>query len=178
MRRVILLTLFVAAGCGSANASTSRSVIAVGDSITLYSAPAIRSAVPHSMVIAAFGLTALQISNLADEAVLARPDVLIVNAGTNDALLHYDWHVGFSALARDVQKVRCGFFVTLNEQRLGASARAWNADLRVHHFRTIDWNAAVAGNRTLVDQSGYHASTVGAQWLATAYERAVQTCGS
>ncbi len=173
-RRGVLTLILILAGCSTAHSANPQRVVAVGDSITYFSTDAIHARLPNAVVDSVYGYTATQIAGLARKA--DRPDVLIVNAGTGDALLKTRWQHGFLQLITISHRSPCAWFVTLNEARLGKMAVEWDARLRARHVRIIDWNAAVAHNPGLVDRTGYHPSNMGKRWIATAYKRAVDAC--
>jgi len=178
-RRGALAVLIVLAGCSSsAHAQPPRKELILGDSITQLATPAIHARLPDSTVDAYFGFTAKKLIPVVKEAVHHHATELVLEAGTDDALLHEkDWKATQDTIIELARRVRCVWFVTVAEQpAMGLIAPSWNRRLRAAGVRLIHWNAAVRDDRSLTEPTGVHPTASGDRWLADHYASALAGC--
>lgn len=151
----------------------------LGDSITQLASRQIHARLPEATVNAYAGYTGKRLIPTVQDAVAHHATALIIEAGTDDALLReVDWQATQDRLVRLSRKVRCAWFMTVAEQpAMGPIAPAWNLRLRAAGVRLIDWDAALRADSLLAEPTGVHPSSLGGRWLADRYGEAVGVCG-
>jgi hypothetical protein len=174
----MMMLLIVLAGCSSATAHTRPKTFIFGDSITQLATPSIHQRLPDATIKAYFGFTAKRLIRYVRSAIDNRAGVLVIEAGTDDALLREaDWKTAQDEIVQLSRRVRCVWFVTVAEQpAMGPIGPGWNRRLRAAGVRLIDWNAAVAADASLAEPTGVHPSARGDRWLADAYAAAYADC--
>lgn len=179
-RRGATAFLIVLAGCSNATAQPARKTFILGDSITQLARAEIHARLPGAVVSAHVGFTGKRLIPKAVDAVASHVTVLIIEAGTDDAILREaDWRAVVRKLVRLSRRVGCAWFVTVAEQpAMGPIAPAWNLELRAAGVRLIDWDAALRADSGLAEPTGVHPTDAGKRWLADQYAGAVQACGS
>lgn len=174
----------------------TNTVSVVGDSITFLAEPAVSATLgADGDIVNQVGLPGWTAGALHPYEVAARrtkPAVLILEMGTNDALLQVKkWGAEESAMFNGAATSRCAVFVDVPRAADWWGAQAahdtqltiadqWNARLAVAvakhpRWREVDWAGAVAADPSL-SSDGMHPTDAGSQWLANAYEAAITTC--
>ncbi len=180
-------------GCAEKTFTGSGPTVAViGDSITYQSRTQLHNALDdHSVKVSGLvGSTAAENMATARQYAPDRPAAVVINVGTNDALLSipttdtiaaYDQIIGQFAAS-------CVVVVTISERGTGTTtdghvyspgrAAAINAWMRGRGERVVDWEAAIAADPTLVVDDGMHPTETGKQRLANLIAAEVSTCPS
>jgi len=180
--------------------STGPTVGVVGDSITLFSAPAIVSAIGNHyryLVSGMFGYTIGEqlpaiINDNADP--LGPPQDMIVNLGTNDAGQNVtNWQMAYNQMIADLAPNACVVLVTpsVNADTWGTVHNTIAAQIGAAEYATaasnskfhvLDWNAIVhtGNNQSLwLDSDGIHPNPAGQAEIASLYAQALQSdCGN
>ena len=123
------------------------------------------------------GRTIAEVTPAITRQVATRPDIAVVNLGTNDMDLENPrWEVDLDRVLALVARVPCVEIFTVYDgrypppganvgTRIDARLEAVAAAGSVH---VIDWNAAVHRDPDLVAADGIHPSVTGQRWIAQA----------
>jgi lysophospholipase L1-like esterase len=197
---VVALVYAVLAGCGASRAGDREStngvfvgrrgaprVVIAGDSITGLARPGIVAALEnrYELRIDAFsGHTIGGVLPALVEQVATRPDIAVVNLGTNDMDHEYrGWRPDLERMLAVVAEVPCVEVFTVYDGRHpppGANIGT-SIDERLivaesaGSIHLIDWNAAVRRNQRLIVADGIHPSIPGQRWIARAIGDAIAT---
>jgi len=201
-----LIVCLLFAGCASSHENVRPRtgpkplLVEVGDSLTVVSSWATTPALRVNyrvQVVAKVGDVEKTIVPLVVDAVAAHPAVVIIQAGTDEALTHaFNWRPAFDHIVTAVRNVPCVVFVNVQERvpdyfgwwhagkkgPMGTISAEWNRALartaRTHpNFRIVDWNAAVVADPKLLSGLFHiHASTAGARWLRDQFRTAIASC--
>lgn len=161
-------------------------VAIAGDSITALARTRIVAALDDSFrvrVNAFSGRTIAKVTPAIAKQVATRPDVAVVNLGTNDMdRENAKWRAGLDRMLALVASVPCVEIVTVYDgrhrpvdanigtrinARLAAAAAAGSIHL-------IDWNAAVHRDPDLVVADGIHPDVAGQRWIAESIRDAIR----
>jgi hypothetical protein len=174
-------------------------VALVGDSITEQSESTLHAELDGSFHVRVRGRGGYRIEEMepyAIELATTKPEQVIINLGSNDALKSWPIDKSVQALRRlikDFEGTRCLHLVTVNEAMvndrvpdLSARAAALNGEIRriaaTENFNVIDWSRAVADNVKAgspgggVTSDSIHPTVQGQKLLAGLYKTALGTC--
>jgi lysophospholipase L1-like esterase len=181
---IVGLAALTALGAGSApSAPSSRSVLDVGDSLSIGTAPYLRAELRGYRItrVQDVGLHADEVVNIVASRPASRlPDVLVVSAGTND-----DPRL-VSRFAKDVDYVmavagesRCVVWPNIvRPPAVGSSYAGYNRVLRraaARHesLELVDWTSLVRAHPGWLGADGVHVSATGYRARASAIAKAV-----
>jgi hypothetical protein len=198
VRFSIAFALMLFAG-GSPSAS-KPSVVFVGDSITVLATPAIHQLLDPKYdveILAVIGIRINKSLPTLESALKFRPDAVVVNLGTNDALeggVDSDWLSSWNKLIRITRNTPCVVLTTVNTAADALSHRPIatkiNADIRAlaaqnpKKYKVADWNRFLS--RHVSNQRTYlraepiliHPTPEGAVKLSALDQSALAKCGS
>jgi hypothetical protein len=174
-------------------------VALVGDSITEQSEATLHAELDGTFHVRVRGRGGYRIEEMepyAIELATTRPEQVIINLGSNDALKSWPLDKSVQALRRlikDFEGTRCLHLVTINEAMvndrvpdLSDRAAALNGEIRriaaTENFNVIDWSRAVADDAKAgspgggVTSDSIHPTPAGQKLLAGLYKTALGTC--
>jgi hypothetical protein len=180
--------------------SASPKVAVLGDSITDQSSAYIGAALRRSYATSITAVSGISVQGqqfAADKYALAKPSVLLVELGTNDAI-HFVTNrqtvLGFKLdLARLTAKFpsSCVVVTTVTTHRPGtntaiiafdSAARQFNDYMHANDAHVVEWDAAVgaadAAGQPIVISDSVHPTLAGSQLLAQLDKAAVDGCFS
>jgi lysophospholipase L1-like esterase len=162
-------------------------VAIVGDSITELSRARIVEALTDDQRVridASTGYTIAQMTPEIRRQVATRPDVVVVNLGTNDMDLENPrWRRDVDRMLDLVAEVPCVELVTVHDgvhdpvgANVGTSINARLGEVAAarRSFHLIDWNTAVRERPGLVVADGIHPTAAGQRFLADAIRDAIR----
>ena len=170
-------------------------VVILGDSITRLGADSLHAALDDDYsvhIVAKFGARTDEMQTDATLVARGRPDKVIINLGTNDAIQGYPaastgHHL--QQLLDTFDAARCTVFVTIDDalevygSPRRAGAQAVNAEIRRiadgrPDVKVVDWNRIVAENGGIltVTSDGVHPNARGQKLLAEADLEALSSC--
>jgi lysophospholipase L1-like esterase len=185
---VIAVATFALVRRGSQDPPRSRFVPVIGDSITVLSAGELSAALGryHPDIHAVFGQRIDQMLPTLVASLERRPDAVVVNLGTNDALqagTGPDWHRGFARMIDLIDRTPCAVVTTISTfvdrpasgPVVASDINRAIADAAAAHptIHVLDWNARLHahGGQALVVADGIHPSAAGKMTLAAMTRR-------
>ncbi len=187
----VVVIVATTAGCGI----VSGRVAILGDSITRLSSDSLHAALDDDYSVHIVGKPGARVDEMQAEATLlarGRPDKVIINLGTNDAIQGYpaaSTRHNLEQLLDTFDAARCVVFVTIDEalevygSPRRAGARAVNVQIRQiadgrPDVKIVDWNRIVAehGGILTLTIDGVHPNARGQKLLAEADLEALASC--
>jgi hypothetical protein len=178
------IALLALSGPGSAqSAGSSRTVLDVGDSLSVGTAPYLRARLPGYRVAWSYdvGLHAYDAARIVSDT-RPLPFVLVVSAGTNDdPRIVSTFARAVATIVADAGASRCVVWPTIvRPPAVGASYAAINRALaraaaRHSNLVLVDWVHMVAGHRWWLAKDGVHVSAAGYRARAVAIASAIAT---
>jgi hypothetical protein len=180
-------------------AGPTDDVVLIGDSITEQGDGMFHSTLEPTYRLQVRGRGGYRIDQMdgyAIELAETDPEQVVINLGTNDALLKHPLDKSAASLNRLVSRfprARCVHIVTVNESMMSSvvpdldlRARTLNAEIRsvasAHGFDVIDWSSFVAADIKRGSPDGeltsdtIHPNAVGQRKLAKMYKDALDQC--
>lgn len=162
-----------------------RSIIIIGDSISVGSEDEYHDEMPLDdvEVVATSGIRLRGQRKEITKAVAARPDVLVIELGTNDAPMGEPKFLDeIDAVLTETSTLPCVRWVTVYAPKLEDEVKAINDHLReaaeTHpNLELVDWFQMVQDDPDLLSEDGLHPNDAGQRALAKAVATATATCG-
>jgi lysophospholipase L1-like esterase len=177
------LTAGILAAAAVAAAPASASVLVVGDSLEVGSAPYLRSALPGVRVDAEVGRTSGEGVRVLAARLDPSDDVVVFPLGTNDSPSSPDALAADLDAAAGLAGSRCMVVATIARPPVrGVSVAGLNRVVRAFAARTgaqvADWRTAVGAFPSLVGRDGVHAVGDGYALRASLIAEAVDACAA
>jgi hypothetical protein len=162
-------------------AAAGASVLVVGDSMEVGSAPYLRAALPGVRVDAEVGRPSSEGVRVLAARLLPADDVVVFPLGTNDSPASPDALAADLSAAARLAGDRCMVVATIARPPVrGVSVAGLNRVVQAFAARTgaqvADWRAAVGAFPSLVGRDGVHAVGDGYALRASLIAEAVDTC--